>query len=146
MSYIDFFNAPQKNPIRGKLTFSDAELAKAIGSARFDINNRIPSYREFDGARRRMVCNRENNLTLNDTYRHLNDAGLRKSYTTYIVERFNRGSQIPDRLWKHLEWDAKEAICATSRGLRLELTPDSPTAMIFDAPMVKSLSMPSASS
>lgn len=97
----------------------------------YDLGGRIPSFREFDGMRRRDVA-RQLGISFNDTYRYLHDDGLKKLYVEYVAGRFDRGGRIADRHWRIMDFQVKKAVAHTLRGKLAGLTEQ--CASVNDAP------------
>lgn len=95
--------------------WDDDDYLSAVRYGLYDVNNSIPSYTAFDGQRRREIAE-VFNISFNDTYTALDDAGLKEAYKQYVVGRFNRRGVIVDRLWKAMETSVKSAVARSARG------------------------------
>ena len=133
-------------PLSSKLAFTSDQLLHAIRTAHYDLADRVPSFREFDGLRRREIIAEHENLTFNETYRYLPDEGLRHSYNTYVLGRFARGALIPDRLWTKLDWETRTSISDTTRGRIGRITPDSPSVIFCPKPTLTECGDPTTES
>lgn len=114
-------------PIARQLRFlDDTSYLQAVRLGAYDVNGRIPGFREFDRMRRSEVAEQAG-VSFNSTYSALPDDGLKKLYREYVAGRFDRGGVIPQRIWRLMDKTVKKAVAGTLRGRRNHIQPDSPS-------------------
>lgn len=93
----------------------DQEYLHVVREGIYDIGERVPSFSEFDGMRRREVADRFG-IDWLTTYIYVNDGGLRYAWLRYVSGRFDRGAIVPNFVWGYLAANDRRAITHTLRG------------------------------